>query len=147
MNEENNGLRSLLEQVDEILTDSQHPLDPKQSQKISLMLLQQIVNMQLSMKREMVDNQVEIKNDLEALRGNLTTRRAKLDERISRIEVEVAALKNVLQEYPSMTWLLRYRFSTTSKVIVAILAFIYLLFRFYPALAAWWGLPPLPPTP
>lgn len=147
MKEENNGLRSLLEQVDEILTDSQHPLDPKQSQKISLMLLQQIVNMQLVMKREMVDNQLEIKNDLLALQGNLTTRRAQLDERISRIEAEVAAIKQVMADYPSLVWLLRYRFSTTSKVIIAILAFLYFLFRFYPALAAWWGLPPLPPTP
>lgn len=128
-----NGLESLLDEVDEILTDSQHPMDPKQSQKVNLMLLRQIVNMQLAIQRDVADMKV-----------NLQNRRAALDERIGKIENEIEAIKKIMVEYPSLTWLLRYKTTPTMRFIVGFLLVLYLLARNYPALAAWWGLPPLP---
>lgn len=138
------SIQDLLEQVDDVLTDSQHPLDARQSTRISLMLQRQIVNMQLSMKREMLENQREIKAELGSLHGNLASRRAALDERIEKIEDEVKAIKTLMSEYPSLAWLIRYRTTPTVRFLVAAAVVIYILLKAYSPVAAWLGLPPIP---
>lgn len=140
MTKNGEGLQSLFEQVDDILTDSQHPLDVKQSWKVSLALLQQMISFQLEIKREIADlvvklseEKVEQDDEIKAVKAN-----------VQEIKTEVAEIKRTITEYPSLTWLLRYKFSNTSKAISAILVLIYLVVRNYPALATWLNLPPLP---
>lgn len=126
-------LELLMARADLLLTDTQHPLDPKQSAEVTLMLIQQIVNLTLAIQREIAD-----------LKADLSDRQAKLDERIDGIEESVETIQNTMRDYPSLTWLLRYRFSSTSKTIFAILIICWIVVRYYPALAAWFGLPALP---
>lgn len=137
---ENHELQLLMERADKLLTDSNHPLDPKQTSEVTLMLIQQIVNQNMTIQRELAD-----------LKVNLTDRRAALDSRIEKIEDDVAAIKTTMTEYPSLTWLLRYKTTPTMRWIAAFLFVLWLVWNTYPAFATWLGLPPLPlhpvPTP
>lgn len=134
------GLQSLFEQVDDILTDSQHQLDVKQSWKISLALMQQMINFQLEIKRELAD--LVVKLGEEKIQHDDTIKAVRAE--VGQVKAEVAEIKRTITEYPSITWLLRYKTTPTMRFIVGFLFVLYILIRNYPALAAWWGLPPLP---
>lgn len=151
MTKNGEGLQSLFDQVDDILTDSQHPLDVKQSWKVSLALLQQMISFQLEIKREIADlvvklseEKVQQDDEIKAVRDEIAVVKTDVVAKITEVKNEVAEIKRTITDYPSITWLLRYKFSNTSKVIVSILAIIYIVYRSYPALAVWWGWPPLP---
>lgn len=127
------NFHQLLEDVDELLTDSTHPLDEKQARKLSLMMLRQIMNVQFDIQREIADWKTDVKN-----------RRDVVNERLAKIESEVGAIKQVMAEYPSLTWLLRYRTTPTIRWGGVAIVIVYILLQVYPQVAAWVGLPPLP---
>lgn len=149
------ALNLLVEQVDELLTDSKHPLDERHARELSLMLqkhtaiaLQEIYRQQLSLEKGQVD-----------LLRNLSERRAAIDARVQKVEgdikdlkdltknlpdveKDVAHLKKTLAEYPTIPWLVRYKFWDTLKVIVGVVVVIVILyFTFKPVLSAWLGVP------
>lgn len=129
------GLRNMLEQADDLLTDSNHPLDMKQTAKVSLMLIQQIVNMQLSIRREIA-----------VIRVDLQAQRARLDDRIFAVEGDVADIKRTMADYPSILWLLRYRTKATVMWIGGTMVVLIGLFLSYQEwLLARLGLPPFLP--
>lgn len=126
-------LEKLLEQVEDILTDSKHPLDDKQSRMLSLMLQQQtalviqaLFNETIEIRRTMVDVKVEIVNS-----ENL------IDQRIARIETHILA-------YPSITYLLRHRTKETVLGMVGVITIIMVfLLTYQDWLFTRLGLPPL----
>ncbi len=124
------SIPQLINDVDELLTDSTHPLDEKQARRMTLMMLRQIMNVQFEIQREIADWKADVKN-----------RRDEVNERLTKIEGDVKAIKDLQQEYPSVTWLLRHR---TSKALMAIAVALYLFFSNYPLVAALFKLPPLP---
>lgn len=144
------SISTLIDEVDELLTDSTHPIDEKQARKLNLMMLRQIMNVQFDIQREITDWKTDVSN-----------RRTVVNERLEKLEkvVEdvVEAVKDLpevrktvervdqtMAEYPSITWLLRYKTTPTMRWIVAFLFVLYVVIKNYPAMATWLGLPPLP---
>lgn len=144
------NLSQLIDEVDELLTDSTHPLDEKQARKLSLMMLRQIMSAQFEIQREVADWKTDIANRRSVVNERITKLEKVVEDVVettsdfTEVKKTVERIDRTITEYPSITWLLRYRFSNTSKAITAILVLIYLLANNYPALADWLNLPPLP---
>lgn len=125
---------SLIDQVDELLTDTKHPLDEKQARRMSLMLLREIFN-----------DQLEIKRNLDKVKFDIDERRARLDETIKKVQTDIDELWRYVREYPSLTWLLRFKFKPTVTWLVIFVVVVTGLFWAYREwLLAQLGLPPFP---
>lgn len=65
------GNGNLIDDVDEMLTDSRHPLDEQQARRMSLMLLRQVYNEQLVIRRELADWKVDVRKETAELERRL----------------------------------------------------------------------------
>lgn len=151
------SIAQLIDEADELLTDSQHPLDEKQARKLSLMMLRQIVNLQFEIQREIADWKTEVKNRRERvdiqiteLKGTVNEIKGTLEDyptlkkTVSELGTTVHEIKRTVSEYPSLLWLLRHKTTPTIRWLTVGVFLIFILYRSYPAFAAWLGLPPLP---
>lgn len=78
---------NLIADVDEMLTDSRHPLDEQQARRMSLMLLRQVYNVQLKIQREIAD-----------WKADVSTRREQVNVQIAGIRQEVQLLESHVRE-------------------------------------------------
>ena len=128
----NYSRQSLIDDVDELLTDSKHPLDERQARRMSLMLLRQIFN-----------DQLEIQSDLHKMRLDIDERRSVLDQTISKIQTDVNELWRHVRNYPSLTWLLRFK---TKPTIIWLAIFVVVVMVLFYGYRTWLlnqlGLPP-----
>lgn len=147
---DSNNVAMLIDDVDEILTDSAHPIDEKQARKLSLMMLRQIMNVQLEIQREIADWKADVSNRRTVVNDRLDKLEKVVEDVVEAVKDLPAVKKTVetvertVTEYPSITWLLRYKTTPTMRWIVAFLFVLYVVIKNYPAMATWLGLPPLP---
>lgn len=82
----NHGMGNLIADVDDLLTDSKHPLDEQQARRMSLMLLRQVYNEQLIIQRDIADWKVDMKRELGEAKERARKDWESLEARVQQVE-------------------------------------------------------------